>query len=167
MSSRAAAISSTPHRRAFSLTEVIFVCLIIGILTAIAIPRLSRSSAGAQDSALSSDLAILRTAIENYSSDHKGAFPPFANFAAAMTQYTDPAGNVSSTRTSTAIYGPYIPAIPALPASSKKGGAELASPGMNDRNSGRYGWIYDETTGAIAPNTMNEQDATGKLYASY
>src|SRR5689334_5123268 len=122
MSSRAASTSPSSRRRGFSLTEVIIVCLILGILTAIAVPRLSRSSAGAQDSALVSDLALLRSAIENYTSDHKGAFPAYANFTTAMTQYTDAAGNGSATKTSTAIYGPYIAAIPPQPAGSKKGG---------------------------------------------
>jgi prepilin-type N-terminal cleavage/methylation domain-containing protein len=153
--------------RGFSLTELVFVCLIIGILTAIAVPRLSRSTATAQDSALTADLALLRSAIENYTSDHKGAVPSFANFTADLTQYTDAAGNVSTTKTATAIYGPYIAAIPTLPASSKQGGNQVASPSTNNKNSGKYGWIYDETTGGVVPNTMNETDATGKLYSSY
>jgi prepilin-type N-terminal cleavage/methylation domain-containing protein len=155
------------HRRGFSLLEVVFACLIIGILTAIAIPRLSRSSAGAQDAALSSDLALLRSAIENYASDHNGAFPPCANFATALTRYSDAAGNLSATKTSTAIYGPYIAAIPALPASSKKGGVEVCNSSTNNSNSARYGWIYDETTGAIVANSMSDKDATGKLYNAY
>jgi prepilin-type N-terminal cleavage/methylation domain-containing protein len=146
----------------FSLIELVVVVVIIGILAAIAIPRLSRGSAGAADSAVSGDLAVLRSAIENYASEHGGAFPTAANFANALTQYTDSGGTTSSTPSSTAVFGPYLRSIPTLPVGARKGGNAVAA-----ADAAGVGWIYNETTGVISANTTTEADAAGKLYNTY
>ena len=44
------------QRKGFSLIELVIVVVIIGIIAAIAIPKMSRGSQGAADSALQSDL---------------------------------------------------------------------------------------------------------------
>ena len=51
-------------KRAFSLVELIVVVVIIGILAAIAIPSFSRGAAGAGDSSVRGNLAVLRNAVE-------------------------------------------------------------------------------------------------------
>src|SRR5690606_32356582 len=66
--------------RAFSLIELVIVVVILGIIAAIAAPRMSRGSKGAIDSALKSDLAVLRNAIELYQIEHDGLYPSEANF---------------------------------------------------------------------------------------
>jgi general secretion pathway protein G len=154
-------------RPGFSLTELLITTIVIGILAAIAIPKLSRSSVGAGESALMADLQMMRMAIENYASDHNGTRPTYANLVGALTKYTDAAGNVSSTKTATAIYGPYLAEIPTLRASKKQGGNEIAISSMNNKYSARFGWMYDEATGTIAPNTQTDTDSTGRLYTDY
>ena len=62
-------------RLGFSLVELIIVIVIIGVLAAIAIPRISRGSRGAGESALVANLAILRNALELYSSEHNSDYP--------------------------------------------------------------------------------------------
>ena len=58
---------SAPRRRyAFSLVELVVVVVILGIVSAIAIPRLSRGSEGASEAALIGDLAVMRRAIDMY-----------------------------------------------------------------------------------------------------
>jgi prepilin-type N-terminal cleavage/methylation domain-containing protein len=149
------------HNRAFSLIELVVVVVIVGILAAIAIPRLSRGSAGAADSSLASNLAVLRKAIDLYASEHGGAFPTTANFATAMTQYSDSAGTISATPTATCIYGPYLRSIPPLPVGASKGNTGVAA-----ATGSGVGWLYTAATGTIQANAT-EADISGKLYSAY
>jgi prepilin-type N-terminal cleavage/methylation domain-containing protein len=155
---------SLPRRstRGFSLIELVVVVVIIGILAAIAIPRLSRGSAGAADSSLSGSLSVMRKALDLYASEHGGTYPTAANFANAMTQYTDSSGTISASPSSTAIYGPYLRSIPPVPVGTRKGGSTVAT-----ADAAGVGWIYEASTGTIKANTTTEADATGKLYNTY
>jgi prepilin-type N-terminal cleavage/methylation domain-containing protein len=148
--------------RAFSLLEVVIVVAIIAILAAIGIPRMSRGSKGANDSALSGDLAVFRNAIDLFSAEHGGTFPTAANITNQLIQYTDISGGASATKDNTHIYGPYIRSIPPLPVGTRKGNTKIATADAND-----VGWIYTEGTGAIRANTTTEADDTGKLYKDY
>ena len=148
--------------RGFSLIELVVVVVIVGILAAIAIPRLSRGSAGAADSSLSGNLAVLRKAIDLYSSEHGGSFPTATDFSNAMTQYSDASGNLSATPTTVFIYGPYLRSIPPLPVASAKG-----STGVAAASAAGIGWIYAPATGSIQANATTEADISGKLYSAY
>src|SRR4051794_9927359 len=101
--------------RAFSLIELVIVVVIIAIIGAIAIPRMSRGAAGANDAALLQDLAILRKAIEHYSHEHQGAYPTADNFKKQLTRQSDELGNVTGPPVQPRIYGPYLTSIPELP----------------------------------------------------
>jgi general secretion pathway protein G len=152
--------------QAFSLIELVIVVVIIAIIGAIAIPRLSRGSAGAADSSLVGNLRVLRSAIDLYATEHGGAYPAVGTIAAQLTQFTDENGGTSATKTSTHIYGPYLRTIPALPVGAKKGQNGIAA-----ATAATIGWIYNDTTGVIRPNTTDsapvEQDARGVLYSAY
>jgi prepilin-type N-terminal cleavage/methylation domain-containing protein len=153
----------TNVKKGFSLLELVIVVVIIGIIAAVAIPRMSRGSAGAADAALSGNLAVLRNAIDLYAAEHSGAFPTVLLAPTALTQYTDSAGVVSATRTTTYIYGPYLRKVPPLPVGAAKGNTGIAAAtGVG------VGWIYNVTTGDITSNTTaTEKDASDKLYSSY
>src|ERR1035437_8198219 len=96
----------------FSLLEMMLVVVIIGLIAAIAIPRMSRGAAGAGDSALAGSLAVMRDAIDRYAAEHGGAFPTVANFVANLTTYTDASGAAQATKDTTHIYGPYLRQVP-------------------------------------------------------
>src|SRR5678809_1659153 len=100
--------SRSSSRKGFSLIELVIVVVIIGIIAAIAIPRLSRGASGAADSALAGNLSVLRNAIDLYATEHGGTFPAQATFEAQLTQFSDASGATATTKTSAAIYGPYI-----------------------------------------------------------
>jgi prepilin-type N-terminal cleavage/methylation domain-containing protein len=154
---------TTKRTEGFSLLELVVVVVIIGIIAAVAIPRLSRGSAGAADAALSSDLAVLRNAIDLYAAEHNGAFPTKDKIADALLKYTDTAGVVNPTKDTTYIYGPYIYRIPPLPVGIRKG-----KTGISDVDDPNVGWIYDEKVGTIGANcASSEKDGTDKPYKDY
>ncbi len=149
------------RRWGFSLLEVVIVVAIIAILAAIGIPRMSRGSKGANDSALSGDLAVLRNAIDLYATEHSGTFPTALDINTQLTGYTDAAGGVGA-KDATHIYGPYMRSIPPLPVGANKGQSKIAAVTAAD-----VGWIYVQSTGTITANTTDEKDDGNKLYNAY
>ncbi|TSA40291.1 prepilin-type N-terminal cleavage/methylation domain-containing protein [bacterium] len=153
----------TRFRKAFSLIELVIVVVIIGIIGAIAIPRMSRGASGAQDSAVTANLAVLRNAISLFEAEHPGTYPAVATFVAQMTTYTDMTGAASATKDSTHVYGPYLRSVPTLPVGANKGSATVAA-----AQAASVGWVYDATTGVIiAGTTSGEVDAAGVKYNTY
>ena len=148
--------------RGFSLLEVMLVVVIIGLVAAIAIPKFSRGAAGASDSALSGNLAVLRNAVDLYQAEHNGTYPAVATISTQLTQFTDAAGGVSATKDATHIYGPYLRSVPPVPVGAKKGGTTIAA-----ADGAGVGWIYSATNGTIQANTTTETDSAGALYTTY
>ena len=159
-------ISVVRRQRAFSLIELVIVVVIIGIIAAIAIPRLSRGSEGAADAALIGDLAVMRSSIDLYSTEHPG-FPPLeASFENQMLLYSDTVGNTNAVKGGAFIYGPYLRAIPPLPVGVRRGDVGIKAPPAD--GTGSDGWVYDDTTQQIIANTAGgEVDASGKPYNTY
>ena len=147
--------------RAFSLVELVIGVVILGIIGAIAIPRMSRGAAGAADSGLQADLAVLRNAIELYAAEHAGTYPAAATFADQLTLYTNSAGGTNATKTSAFEFGPYPSSIPPL-----KVGANKGKTGVAAADGATIGWIYDEDTGVISANAT-ENDSRGVAYSTY
>ncbi len=150
-------------RDGFSLLEVVIVVAIIAILAAIGIPRMSRGSKGANDSAVSGDLAVLRNAIDLYAAEHGGTLPGATTIADQLIKYTDASGATSADKTGGFIYGPYIRKIPPLPVGTTRKG----SSGIAAADAAGIGWLYDSTTGSIKANTNTDRDDAGVLYTDY
>jgi type II secretory pathway pseudopilin PulG len=148
---------------------VVIVLVIIGLIAAIAVPRLSRG-AGAGSAALQSNLQSLRKAIELYRVEHGGAYPTCVEGAGnkttimfQLTQYTDAAGNYAATRSATHRVGPYLRQIPKLGVTDRRDRGKI-----NTTDAGGVGWIYDPATGDIRANTVvTATDNNGRLYSSY
>ena len=154
------------RNRGFSLVELVIVIVIIAVISAIAIPRLTRGASNAGSAALKGDLAVLRNAIEQYRAEHEGKLPTVDNFSDQMTKFSNLAGDTFATSANTSsgiIYGPYLQGIPALPVGAEKGSTTVASAAASG-----VGWIYNDTTGAIKPNTTDtETDQDGVKYNTY
>lgn len=151
-------------RSAFSLIELVIVVVIIGIIGAIAIPRMSRGAAGASDSGLVADLAVLRSAVDLYKAEHGGTLPTFADIEAQLTTYTNEAGTSNATKTTTYYLGTYLREVPKLKVGTNKGltGFVAAQGGT------AKGWVYDAATGAISANLPGtELDVRGVAYSAY
>jgi len=149
---------------------LVIVVVIIGILAAIAIPRISRATSGATDSALSGDVAVLRNALDLFSTEHGGTFPAVATIDAQLTQYTDASGSPSATKDATHIYGPYLRKTPPLPMgpTGYKGSTTYVDGSSGTPGTSPGAWFYNPSTGTISANLDATQvDASGKAYSSY
>jgi len=163
----------------FSLIELVIVVVIIGIIAAIAIPRMSRGSQGASDNALAGDMAVWRSALDLYQTEHNGVYPKdYTTIATQLTQFTDGSGNTAAAKDSTHIYGPYMRAVPPLPVSDPTG-TQTVPKGSNTIGhcaaggtppssivTGGFGWVYD-AAGNIYPNAGTVADISGKAYNQY
>ena len=162
-------------RGAFSLLEILIVVAILGILAAIAIPKLSNASQLAKENSLKESLRLLRTQIGVYRSQHP-LYPgyPGGDSAQAPTaqtsydqlvKYSDNSGNVSVTWTAVFHWGPYVNALPANPISGKSDWKILSGtdPVVADDSTG---WLYQPSTGRIAANTSGS-DSNGHAIVEY
>jgi general secretion pathway protein G len=145
----------------FTLLEMMLVVVIIALIAAIAIPKFSRGAAGATDSAVAADLAVLRNAIDMFQADHN-TYPSATTIANQLTQYTDSSGNAQATKDGTHIYGPYLRTVPALPVGANKGNSGIAA-----ATGTGVGWLYTVASGTIGTNTTTETDSAGVLYTTY
>lgn len=149
------------------MVELVIVIVILGIIAAIAVPRISSGSKNAGESALKADLATLRNAIDWYYSEHNSTFPGAktdgtnpandqASFINQLTQYSNKAGAVSANKDASYPYGPYIRSFPSLPVGANSGKATVtvvnqATPAAASVVDGT-GWVYNSATGQFLAN---------------
>jgi type II secretory pathway pseudopilin PulG len=138
--------------------------VIIAIIGAIAIPKMSRGSAGANDSAVTQDLATMRSSLDLFASEHGSNYPTAANVVPQLTTYTDINGNTNATKTTVFIYGPYLKAVPTLPVGTNKGLSTVTTTGP--AGTGTFGWYYDGTS-MWANDPGTDVDVKGTAYNTY
>lgn len=142
--------SASTSRRAFSLIELVIVIVIIGIIAAIAVPRMSSAADNASLKSVIGSQSALQKAVDLYTVEHEGVLPHIGaadakTFYFRLLRTSDLDGSINE---STGIYGPYINGIPVNPINGKnairRGGAAA---GANT-----HGWRYDTVSGQIEPD---------------
>ncbi len=179
----------------FTLVELLIVAVVLAIFAAIVIPQFSSTTDEARESALKSDLAALRAAIDLYR-QHHGEYPGavastggtctggVAGSGALETEeavfeqlahYTDSQGRSCTRPVGGAFpYGPYIRET-TMPENTVTGVNTIVVVGAADAAAGDLamggdaadqGWKYDVTSGKLIINDTSN-DSTGVPFDSY
>lgn len=108
----------------FSLVELVIVIVILGIVAAIAVPRMSRGASGARLSVQQSNQAEIQRAVDRYMAEHLGRTPAHGpdgqidtdsnNFINRLVLRTDDRGDPEGDRW----LGPYLRQLPPNPFTS-------------------------------------------------
>lgn len=140
------------ERRGFTVMEIFIVIVILCIVAAVAVPRMSQASAENRVSNLVGRLQLVRSQIELYKIQHAGLLPgqktvggdiTQADFIAAMTRRNTVDG-----------YGPYIKEMPENPFVAGHAADDITC--ANDANllptgNEGTGWWLNAATGEFRP----------------
>lgn len=132
------------------------VITIMGVLAAIAVPRINNASRRAQANALQTSITHIRRAIDRYFAEHNrfpgynpaSGLPDGTMFHDQLMKFTDLAGNVSDAKSQVYRFGPYLRApFPKNPTNDLDTVHAKATPGDADPADGSVGWITVLSTG--------------------
>ena len=158
-----------PRRRfgAFTLVELVIVVVIIGIISAIAVPRYSQATRSATANYVAGSVAAVRKAIEHYYAEH-GRYPGYspatgsrndAMFSRQLLEFSDEQGYVNATFGYPFIFGPYLrPPFPVNPFNELDTVKVINNPG-DFYARGSSGWVAVLSTGDFGVNSTAQQIA--------
>jgi general secretion pathway protein G len=143
------------HRRAgFSLVELVVVIMILGILAAVAAPKLLQTSGTATDNGLKQSLGVVRNAIELYAAENGGSLPrsdTAANFKADLAPYLRK-----------------FPQVPVGPLAGNTGADDVEfGTGTSGAASPTKGWYFNTSTGDFFVNYNGTANDGSTTYDSF
>ena len=162
--------------KAFTLVELLIVVAILGILAAIALPRLQGNIIRAKEAVAKDSLRTIRSQIELYKNQHDGVAPGYMGAVQAPvtilayqftgTSAANGAAVSSKVPTSPYFYGPYISDLPKNPFNNLSNikyiaaAVEFAS-AVDGTSSG---WLYKKETAEIRVNWTGSDSENVNYY---
>ncbi len=134
------------RRHGFTLVELLVVIVVLAVLAAIVLPKFMNSSKRSKESALRSDLKLLRNAVGLFQADTSVYPKTLADLAATAA----PANGLDASGNETAItaadwHGPYLQEIPKDPIANADFTYGVASPNVGKVTSSASGSGLDGT----------------------
>ncbi len=169
-------------QKGFTLIEMIIVVIIMGILAAVIIPRISMSTDDAKLSTLKTDLSHMRSSIEIYYAQHNNTYPGLkktngtgdatANdteaataFVNQLTLYSEASGKTDTDKANLTapIFGPYIrgnlPANPFDPDEDNDVKCDIADGALGAKVADTgSAWKFFPVTGVLIANADTDHD---------
>lgn len=161
--------------RGFTLVEILIVVVLLGILAAVVIPVIGSSATSARETALASEVQMLRRFVLIYTAQHRETSPGYLNsnlssvyFEEQATESTDELGRTATRCGTNCNRGPYMNKIPDNPINGKNSVQVLANETClaAQRGDDSDGWIFVASTGEVYPDSSG-QDDNGKNYCEY
>jgi len=146
------------YNHGFSLIEILIVIMLLAILAAIVVPRMVDAQGDARESAIETDIQMMRRQILVYRAQHIGKGPHLDasgnldgnNLPARLTGKTDPDGMINAGGSC----GPYMKQWPANPYSSSAVAGKVSfGTDTSPPRDGTTGWYYNINTCAISANS--------------
>ncbi|MFO0790613.1 MAG: type II secretion system protein [Pirellulales bacterium] len=124
--------------KGFTLIELVVVVMILGILAAVAAPKLLNTSGTASDNGLKQTLGVVRDAIERYAAEHGGALPG----EGGATDFTDD-------------LKPYLRGeeFPTCPVGSMSNDVAISTSAGTTTVGGNEAWRYNNADGTFICNS--------------
>jgi len=148
------------HGRAFSLIEIVLVIAIVGVVSGIAIPRLTSTAEHSKQKSVVATARVYQRAIDHYAAEHLGLHPANlpdgsvdtdgVTFVKRLLVNTNEQGGFTPPE----IYGPYLRAAPVNPMNG------LSSVRIDGAASGAntHGWRFDPANARIVPDDAKGGD---------
>jgi prepilin-type N-terminal cleavage/methylation domain-containing protein len=164
--------------KAFTLIEILVVVVLLGILAAVVIPAIANSSISAKQSALATDLQLLRRFVLVYKFQHREVAPGYPGgditqtpteqtFIEQATLASNANGQTAAQGTQGFNRGPYVMKIPVNPMNGKSDVQMLGDADNFPANTDdSHGWIYKAATSEIRADNSGT-DSNGKRYYDY